>query len=199
MKLIVGLGNPGNKYIYTRHNIGFLAINKLINKLNLTKIKNNFNSLIWEKKINNEKIIFCKPQTFINLSCDIIYKIKKFYNLSLENIIIIYDDKDINFNVIKLKKSGSSAGHNGIKNLIQKLGNENFLRIRLGIGENFKISTKKWVLENFSSIQLEIINNDLLERLYIIITKYLIKKYSFDKLMSIYNTKKNNLIIKNKF
>lgn len=189
MKLIIGLGNPGKKYMYTRHNIGFLSITKLINKFNLTKHKNIFNTLLWETIINNEKILFCQPQTFMNLSGTAVYQIKQFYKLFLENIIVIFDDKNIPFNVIKLRKKGSSYGHNGIKDLIQKLGSENFLRIRLGIGKNPQISTQNWVLGNFSPTQLIIINNDLLERVYKILMQYLITAYSFDKLMSIYNGK----------
>ncbi len=189
MKLIVGLGNPGDEYTYTRHNIGFLAIAKLVNKFNLANPKNAFNVLMWEKTINNEKVLFCKPQTFMNLSGFAVYQIKQFYKLTLEDIIVIYDDKDIPFNVIKLKKNGSSAGHNGIKDLIQKLGSENFLRIRLGIGKDVQIPIRKWVLGNFFPSNLEIINNDLLEKVYKIMVQYLEKATSFDKLMSLYNGK----------
>ncbi|WFG96697.1 aminoacyl-tRNA hydrolase [Spiroplasma citri] len=189
MKLIVGLGNPGNEYTYTRHNIGFLAIAKLVDKFDLAKPKNAFNALIWETTINNVKVLFCQPQTFMNLSGTAVYQIKQFYKLIWEDIIVIYDDKDIPFNVIKLKKNGSSAGHNGIKDLIQKLGSENFLRIRLGIGKDVQIPTRNWVLGKFSPAQLEIINNDLLERVYQIMLQHLVKATSFDKLMSLYNGK----------
>ncbi|WP_425380236.1 aminoacyl-tRNA hydrolase [Spiroplasma endosymbiont of Stenodema calcarata] len=189
MKLIVGLGNPGEEYIYTRHNIGFLAVNKLVSKFNLLKPRNVFNAFVWETTINNEKIIFCQPQTYMNLSGESVLLIKQFYKLTLEDIIVIYDDKDLAFNVLKLKKNGSSAGHNGIKDLIQKLGGENFYRIKLGIGNHPQIPLRNWVLGKFSADQLVVINNDLLERVYQIVSQYLLQGDSFDKLMSLYNGK----------
>ncbi|MBW3057959.1 aminoacyl-tRNA hydrolase [Spiroplasma poulsonii] len=189
MKLIVGLGNPGCEYSYTRHNIGFLSIDKLVVKFNLTKPRNVFNAFVWETAINNEKVLFCQPQTFMNLSGDAVLLIKQFYKLTLEDIIVIYDDKDLAFNVIKLKKNGSSAGHNGIKDLIHKLGSENFLRIKLGVGKHNQIPLRNWVLGKFSADQLAIINNDLLERVSQIISQYLVQGDSFDKLMSLYNGK----------
>ncbi|WP_374695983.1 aminoacyl-tRNA hydrolase [Spiroplasma endosymbiont of Polydrusus formosus] len=189
MKLIVGLGNKSREYTYTRHNIGFLAVDKLVHKFNLVKQKNAFNAFLWETTINNEKVIFCQPQTFMNLSGVAVSQIKQFYKLSYEDIIVIYDDKDLPFNTIKLKKNGSNAGHNGIKNLIQKLGSDNFYRIRLGIGKDFQITTRNWVLGKFPTDQLTVIEHDLLERVYIIIVQHLIKGDNFDKLMSLYNGK----------
>ncbi|WP_338955295.1 aminoacyl-tRNA hydrolase [Spiroplasma endosymbiont of Polydrusus cervinus] len=189
MKLIVGLGNPGKEYTYTRHNIGFLAVDKLVHKFNLTKPKNSFNVFLWETTIKNEKVFFCQPQTFMNLSGVAVSQIKQFYKLSYEDIIVIYDDKDLPFNAIKLKKNGSSAGHNGIKDLIQKLGSDNFYRIRLGIGKDAQIPTRNWVLGKFPPAQLTVLEHDLLERVYQILVQYLVKDNSFDKLKSLYNGK----------
>lgn len=189
MKLIVGLGNPGSEYAYTRHNIGFLAIDKLVTKFNLAKPRSVFNAFVWETTINNEKVLFCKTQTFMNLSGDAVLLIKQFYKILLEDIIVIYDDKDLPFNVLKLKKNGSSSGHNGIKYLIHKLGSENFFRIKLGIDKHSQIPLRNWVLGKFTADQLAIIDNDLLERVSQIISQHLIKGDSFDKLMSLYNGK----------
>ncbi len=152
MKLIVGLGNPGQNYLHTRHNVGFDTIDKFCemhNNLTLSpSIK--FNSLINTVSLNGEKIIIAKPQTFINLSGIAIKSIIIYYKIVPENIIVIHDDLDIAVGKIKIKNSGSSAGHNGVKNIIQELNSQNFIRIRIGIGKN-KIDDEmnNYVLEKF--------------------------------------------------
>ncbi|AHF57383.1 aminoacyl-tRNA hydrolase [Spiroplasma eriocheiris] len=189
MKLIVGLGNPGDEYKYTRHNIGFLALDRLVEKFNPDGPKKNFNAFYWETKINDEKVIFMKPQTYMNLSGSAVLAIKQFYKINLEDIIIIHDDKDIEFGALKIKTGGSSAGQNGIKDLINKLGSENFKRIRIGIGRDQQIDLKDWVLGKFTKQQLATINDDILVRIEEIFIHYLLKQESFNKIMSLYNAK----------
>ncbi|AHF60685.1 hypothetical protein P344_01430 [Spiroplasma mirum ATCC 29335] len=189
MKLIVGLGNPGDEYKYTRHNIGFLALDRLVEKFNPYGPKKNFNAFYWETKINDEKIILMKPQTYMNLSGNAVLAIKQFYKINLEDIIIIHDDKDIKFGALKIKMGGSSAGQNGIKDLINKLGSKNFKRIQVGIGRDQQIDLKDWVLGKFTKQQLATINDDILVRIEEIFIRYLLKQENFNKIMILYNAK----------
>lgn len=149
MKLIVGLGNPGKKYELTRHNIGFIYLDKFSQKFNIS-YKEKFEGLIGETNINGEKVLIVKPQTFMNLSGTTVFKIINFYNLDLEDMLIIYDDLDLNFGTIKLKINSSAGGHNGMKDIINKLKTQELLRIKFGILNEFKKDTKDFVLSNFS-------------------------------------------------
>ncbi len=135
MYLIVGLGNPEEEYSKTRHNMGFNVINKIAEKYNIQINKNKFQGLYENTIIENKKVILLKPQTYMNLSGESIKKFVDFYKIDKENIIIIYDDMDIELGTIKIRKKGSSGGHNGIKSIIQELGTEDFSRIRIGIGK----------------------------------------------------------------
>lgn len=135
MKLVVGLGNPGKLYENTRHNCGFKAIDFYATKKNLT-FKKKFNGEFCEQVINSEKIILLKPQTYMNLSGDCVIKFVNYYNIKLENILIIYDDVDFEVGTFKIKRGGSSAGHNGIKSIINNLKTEKLCRLRMGISKN---------------------------------------------------------------
>ncbi len=160
MKLIVGLGNPGQSYLHTRHNIGFDTIDKFCESYNLKLLPSlKFKSLISTVSLNDEKIIIAKPQTFINLSGVAIKSIIMYYKIVPEDIIVIHDDLDIDVGKIKIKNNGSSAGHNGIKNIIQELNSQNFIRIRIGIGKN-KIDDEmdNYVLAEFPDDEKILIN-----------------------------------------
>lgn len=135
MYVIAGLGNPGIEYEGTRHNIGFMVIDELAKKLgvNVTKLK--FKSLIGEGSLNGEKIILLKPQTFMNLSGEALYDAVSFYKVPLKNVIVIYDDKDLDVGKIRIRKKGSSGSHNGMKSVIYLLNSEEFPRLRIGIGK----------------------------------------------------------------
>ena len=134
MKLIVGLGNPGKEYENTRHNIGFLFIDKFASSLGIKINKEKFNGLYNELLINDEKIILLKPLSYMNLSGEVVIKFKNFYKIHTEDILIISDDLDLETSKIKLKIKGSSGGHNGIKSIIARTGHEDFKRIKVGIG-----------------------------------------------------------------
>lgn len=150
-KLIVGLGNPGEEYKNTRHNIGFKIIDSIAKKQKIELDKEQFNGKYGAFMLNDEKIIIAKPLTYMNLSGDFVSRFKNYYNVDINDIIIIHDDVDINLGNIKLKTSGSSGGQNGVKDIINKLGTENFKRIRVGVGpKNPKIDLAKFVLDNFS-------------------------------------------------
>lgn len=152
MYLIVGLGNPEPEYSFTRHNMGFDVINKLSEKYNIEVNKSGFKSLYGIGTIECKKIILCKPQTYMNLSGDAVCEIANFYKIPPENIIVIYDDIDIETGNIKIRKKGSSGGHNGMKSLIHRLQTEEFPRIRIGTGLcNNKENLIEYVIKKVSN------------------------------------------------
>jgi PTH1 family peptidyl-tRNA hydrolase len=172
MKLIVGLGNPGPKFEKTRHNLGFMAIDFVRDKLDTFsnwREEKAYNSLIAEGEIDGEKIILAKPQTFMNLSGQAVHKIRRFYKPEAADIWIIHDDFDLPIGVLRVSQGASAAGHNGIKSVIEMLGTKNFIRFRIGIhpiGRSFfstifkrKIALEKFVLEKFEKEELNLIDD----------------------------------------
>ena len=147
MYLIVGLGNPEEQYSGTRHNMGFDAINKICEKYKLKIAKSKFNGLYEKCNLENEEVILLKPQTFMNLSGVCIREFANFYKIKNENIIIIYDDMDIDQGEIKIRKKGSAGSHNGMKSIVENLGTTEFPRIRIGIGKPLENEDKiKYVI-----------------------------------------------------
>lgn len=136
MYLIIGLGNPEEDYKNTRHNMGFDVINKIAERLEINIDKKKFNGLYNIGMINNEKVVFIKPQTFMNLSGDCIVQFVNFYKVPIENVLVIYDDLDIEEGKIKIRKAGGPGTHNGMRSVCDRLGSEKFPRIRIGIGNN---------------------------------------------------------------
>ena len=134
MYLIIGLGNPEEEYNKTRHNMGFNAINKIAESNNIKVNKSKFQGLYESAIIENQKVILIKPQTYMNLSGNCVKEFVDFYKITKEEILVIYDDMDIEPGKIKIRKKGGAGGHNGMKSLIQMLGTEEFIRIRVGIG-----------------------------------------------------------------
>ena len=134
MYLIVGLGNPEPEYSFTRHNMGFDVINKLSEKCNINISKSGFKAIYGTGTIEDQKVILCKPQTYMNLSGDSIIEIANFYKIPVENIIVIYDDIDIESGTKKKKKKGGPGGHNGMKSVVYRLQTEEFPRVRIGTG-----------------------------------------------------------------
>ena len=159
MKLIVGLGNPERDYSKTRHNMGFNVINKLASTFNIDISKKKFEAEFGNGIIENEKVILIKPQTFMNLSGKSVIEFVKFYKISLEDLIIIYDDMDIEISKIRIRKSGSPGTHNGMKSIVSLLGTEEFTRIRVGIGapidKNLMIN---YVIGKVPSEEIEILS-----------------------------------------
>jgi PTH1 family peptidyl-tRNA hydrolase len=134
MYLIIGLGNPEDKYSNTRHNMGFDVINELSKECDIKVSKSKFDAFYGMGEINGKKIILIKPQTYMNLSGESIIKFKKFYKISNKNIIVIYDDLDLDLGDIRLKAKGGAGSHNGMKSVVENLKTEEFIRIRVGIG-----------------------------------------------------------------
>ena len=184
MKLIVGLGNPGKEYEKTRHNIGFSMIDYYVfqNKLGIFKLKDN--GLFLKTKINNIDVIFLKPQSYMNLSGEVVKKYVDFYKIKIDDIFVISDDLDLNIGNFKLKPSGSSGGHNGLKNIELNLKTKNYKRLKIGISNNKMIDTKDYVLSKFSKTDQEKINQ-IIDKTPSIINDYL--SMTFDNLMNKYN------------
>ena len=135
MKLIVGLGNPGPEYDRTRHNMGFKVIDKLSAKYSIEVNNSKFKGMYGTGLINGEKIILFKPYTYMNLSGEAVEQIAAFYKVSLEDLIVIYDDIDIAPGLIRIRKSGSAGSHNGMKSVTQMMGSTAFPRVRVGTGK----------------------------------------------------------------
>lgn len=188
MKLIVGLGNPGKKYERARHNLGFMAIDKISEKLAASNFKEKFSGLISETNFNNEKVILLKPQTFMNLSGDSIIQILNFYKIHSESeMLVIYDDMSLPVGKLRIRRKGSAGGHNGIKSIISHVG-ENFLRVKVGIGKNIeKDKTIDFVLGNFFKEEEKAIEDSLLN-IFELVVKYL-KGEKIENIMQIYNKK----------
>ena len=152
--LIVGLGNPGKEYDNTRHQVGFMTVDLILKNLNLSLEKTQFNGAFTSYKENDKMIYLAKPLTFMNLSGEFISKFMNYYEIPLENLIVIYDDMDTKVGQIKIKPKGSSAGQNGMKNIINLLGTENVRRIKIGIGrpgiDYPHINKKDFVLSKFT-------------------------------------------------
>lgn len=184
MKIIVGLGNPEPKYEFTRHNIGFLAIDYLQNKYN-QEYKKQDNYLYFEQNINNEKILFIKPQTYMNNSGEAVKKVVSFYKVKQEDILVIYDDIDLLFSTIRIKYDSSSGGHNGIKSIINHLGTQEFYKLKIGILNDYKKQTKDFVLSKFSKEELKELPFTY-STIESIVEDY-INNYSLEKLCQKYN------------
>ena len=134
MYIIAGLGNPGKKYENTRHNIGFITIDSLASKHNITVDKLKFKALVGEGRISGQKVILVKPQTYMNLSGESIQEVMNFYKVDPENLIIIYDDIDLDLGTLRIRKSGSAGTHNGMRSVVQHINSTAFPRIRIGMG-----------------------------------------------------------------
>ena len=135
MYLIVGLGNPGKQYEATRHNMGFDAIDYLIEKYNIPQAGVKFNAMYGKGVIGGEKVILMKPLSFMNLSGGPVQEMANYFKIDPETeMVVIYDDIDLEPGQIRIRKQGSAGGHNGIKDIIRRLGTEKFLRIKVGVG-----------------------------------------------------------------
>ena len=148
--LVVGLGNPGGEYSHTRHNVGFMAIDKFVGKD--AQWKNEKNAQTTRLDVNGNKVIFVKPQTFMNNSGLAVGALMAFYKIPLEKVIVVYDDTTLDVGKMRIRKKGSAGGHNGIKSIIAQLGSENFPRVKIGVGSkpHKDADLADWVLSGFS-------------------------------------------------
>jgi PTH1 family peptidyl-tRNA hydrolase len=154
MWLIVGLGNPGSKYLLTRHNLGFMALDYLVKSVGVrnddSKLEHKANTInfLWE----TQPIKLAKPETFMNLSGESVQPLAHFYKIPPDHIIVVHDELDLPFGRMQIKVKGGAGGHNGISSIIEKLGTDEFIRLRLGIGRSpiAGMETADWVLQKFS-------------------------------------------------
>lgn len=158
MYLVVGLGNPENEYARTRHNMGFDAVNKIANKYKIEMNRTKFNAIYGSGNIENQKVVLVKPQTYMNLSGEAVREFVNFYKVEKEELIIIYDDMDIDKGIIKIRKKGGAGNHNGMKSVVQELGTTDFARIRIGIGQpEFKSDAVNYVIGHVSDEEYEVL------------------------------------------
>ena len=159
MFLIVGLGNPEEKYNNTRHNIGFEAVDYIADKYNIDINRKKFKGVYGEGFIGNEKVILMKPTTYMNLSGECIREVIDFYKLTSEDILVIYDDISLDVGRIRIRPKGSAGGHNGIKSIINHLGTDEFSRIKIGVGQP-KGDLVNHVLGKFSKEENEVLEEE---------------------------------------
>ncbi len=185
MQLIVGLGNPGKEYKYTRHNAGFMAVDALAKKLSAKNKKKQ--DYFWAKAIiDASPIVIAKPRTFVNLSGKAVKKIAKDLGIKSDEIIVVHDDADLPLGTLKIKKTGSCAGHNGVASIINELCTKDFSRIRIGIGRDNK-DLKNYVLSEFSASEKKAIEKMIDLSLDAIST---IVNEGIDEAMRVFNSKK---------
>lgn len=156
--LIVGLGNPGREYQGSRHNVGFLVLDRLAEKLGASFRQVKMNALMTALRWQDERLILIKPQTYMNLSGQAVSSFIRFYKLPLENLLVVYDDVDLPFESLRLKPDGGDAGQRGVRSIIQQLGTQSFPRLRVGINRPpGRMEVSDYVLQKFSSAEREIL------------------------------------------
>jgi PTH1 family peptidyl-tRNA hydrolase len=185
-KLLAGLGNPGTKYLWTRHNAGFMVLDRLASDAGISVNKKSFSGLYGDTTCWGERLHLLKPQTFMNLSGRSVFPALQYHKLTLDDLIVIYDDLDIPFGQIKLKKGGGHGGHNGLRSLIQELGSADFIRVRVGIDRPKFGDPADYVLSPFSKNEMASLS-PLLDR--IIESIEMLVSEGLPKAMSIYNNK----------
>ena len=183
MKLIIGLGNFEAKYNFTRHNVGFIAVDLFAVLNNQTfKQEKKFKAMVSKFKLNEEDVVLAKPLTYMNLSGEAVIALMNFYKLKPEDLLIIYDDISLDLGRVRFRDSGSDGGHNGIKSIISHIKSRDFPRLKIGIGPQPGIPSEAFVLQNFSQDELiklkEVLKKPLIE-------DYL--KYGMEKVQNDYN------------
>ena len=187
MKLIVGLGNPGKEYEGSRHNVGFSFIDYYLEYLGISSSwSKKFDGLYLQTYINDEKVIFLKPQTFMNLSGESVSQVSHYFHISADDIFVVSDDLDLLIGNFKLKSNGSCGGHNGLRNIENCIGTTNYKRLKIGISKNSNIDTKDYVLGKFSKEEHDTLIH-LFKELCFVIDDYFV--LPFGDLMSKYNRK----------
>ncbi|WP_346355201.1 aminoacyl-tRNA hydrolase [Azotosporobacter soli] len=134
MKIIVGLGNPGQEYSATKHNVGFMVLDELASRWNVTGWRKRSNAEVAEYRLGSEAVLLVKPQTYMNLSGTAVGELARWYKVAEEDIVVIFDDMDLPTGKLRLRMKGGSGGHRGIESLLQHLAKDSFLRLRMGIG-----------------------------------------------------------------
>jgi len=185
MKLIVGLGNPGNEYKNTRHNIGFMLFDYILG--DVFKLNKSMNALEYIDEINGEKVIFIKPLSYMNLSGGVVKKYLQFYKFNINDIFVVQDDLDMNVGEYKILFNRGDGGHNGIKDIINNIGSKEFMRLKIGISKSSEIAVKDYVLGKINGDDLNKINVSF-DELNAVFTDYIVM--SKNDFVQKYNTRK---------
>lgn len=189
IKLVVGLGNPGREYQNTRHNMGFKVIDEIAKRLEIFKWKQRDGALYFDCHLDMCRVVFLKPQNFINLSGDVMIKFVNYLDIKTEDILVVSDDLDLPIGSMKLKEKGSSGGHNGLKNIESQLKTNEYKRIKIGISNDKNIDTKDYVLSKLSRQELNKLK-PVIEKAADAVLESI--GHPFPEVMSKYNTKIKN-------
>lgn len=184
MKLIVGLGNPGKEYENTRHNVGFMVMDRLADVLNVSISSSKFKGEYVKLKYNGEDIILLKPMTYMNSSGESVIQVMKYFKIDVNDLLVIYDDLDMPVGKLRLRENGSAGGHNGMKSIIAHVGTQSFKRIRVGIDKHPRIKVVDYVLGHFNKDEQPLIDEGI-ENAVKAIETYLQK--DFTAAMNAYN------------
>lgn len=185
MYLIVGLGNPEPEYSKTRHNMGFDTINEIANKYKIEMNRSKFNAIYGSGVIEGKKVVLVKPQTFMNLSGQAVREFVNFYKVENDNFIVIYDDMDIEKGTMKIRKKGGPGSHNGMKSIVQEIGNTDFPRVRIGIGTpEYKNDAVNYVIGHVTDEEYEMLQKGI-EKAELAVVEIL--KNGIDAAMNKYN------------
>ncbi|MCP5004102.1 MAG: aminoacyl-tRNA hydrolase [Planctomycetes bacterium] len=161
MKVVVGLGNPGGKYLKTRHNIGFMVVDKLVKKYGAALVKNRLDAIVYECALEGEKVLFVKPQTFMNLSGSTVKKIVHKHGCRYDDVLVILDDSDLPLGKVRIREHGGSGGHRGLRSVMDCVGSAGIPRLKIGIGSCPSQYKKEFVLSSFTREEGDIIENAL--------------------------------------
>jgi len=161
--LIVGLGNPGREYRGTRHNVGFMLLDRLAENLGVSFSRVESRSLVTKAEFLGSKLILVKPQTYMNLSGQAVSSLLRFYKVPLERLLVVYDDVDLPLGTLRLRPDGGSAGHKGMQSIIEKLGAQEFPRLRIGVSRPpGRMEAADYVLQDFSKAESELLQEVLI-------------------------------------
>lgn len=183
--LIVGLGNPDREYRGNRHNVGFMVLDRLADRLESSFSRVKMNALMTAVRYGDERLILIKPQTFMNLSGQAVSSFARFYKIPRENLLVVYDDVDLPFEVLRMKPDGGDAGQKGVRSIIQQLGSQEFPRLRIGIGRPpGRMPVSSYVLQDFSKPEKDLLPL-VLEQGSSAILHYV--EHGLDSAMTLYN------------
>ncbi len=189
IKLVVGLGNPGKQYNNTRHNMGFMVLDEIARRLEVFKWKERDGALYFDCYLDLAHIIFMKPQKYINLSGDVMIDFIKYFDIKTEDILVVSDDLDLPVGSIKLKLKGSSGGHNGLKNIEERLGTNEYRRVKVGISNDKEMDTKDYVLGKIGPTEKRHLKKAIDLAADAVLASF---HTPFEELMSKYNTRIRN-------
>jgi len=190
MKLILGLGNIGDKYVLTRHNVGFMVLDYICQvEKEEFRYDKKLECFLFSKVNGGEKVFFVKPTTYVNLSGNALVKIINYYKIDIKDILVIQDDVSLDFLKIRIKNDSSDGGHNGIKSIINHLGSKKFMRIKIGVGMDERVALENFVLSKFNNEEIKSLNS-IMEKIKKIIDMF-IKGESFEKILTSNNKGKS--------